>query len=421
MISNFAFLMRNTLRRLGLRAVFFVLLSIAVVVLASVVDDLLADLTLLRIDRAATETMLSLLASSMLPVTTFALTTMVSSFSAATDNVTPRATPLVTEDQTAQNAISVFLGAFIYAVTALVWINLGVFGDEGSLALFVATLAVMVWIVVTFLRWMDHLSSLVRVDETTKRVERAAGEALDRWIAHPGLGARPHGDWGSDAGFPVSAARDGYVQHIDIGAIAKLADDAGTEIRLDVLPGAYVDRRRTIAATRRPLGAAEMETLRGALTVTEQRHFASDFRFGLIVLAEIASRALSPGINDPGTAITALAAGTRLLARWFDEPEETAGATSHPAVYAPRLSPDDLLDDFIRPIARDGAGILEVAIRLQKMLGILARAGDGRHAELVSQHARAALARSLAALTLPEDQTVMRAAASGNALVTRPE
>ena len=52
---------------------------------------------------------LTILASSMLAVTTFSLSTMVSAYGAATSNVTPRATSLITEDKTTQNALSTFL------------------------------------------------------------------------------------------------------------------------------------------------------------------------------------------------------------------------------------------------------------------------------------------------------------------------
>ncbi len=52
---------------------------------------------------------LTILASSMLAVTTFSLSTMVSAYGAATSNVTPRATRLITEDKTTQNALSTFL------------------------------------------------------------------------------------------------------------------------------------------------------------------------------------------------------------------------------------------------------------------------------------------------------------------------
>ena len=52
-----------------------------------------------------------------------------------------------------------------------------------------------------------------------------------------------------------------------------------------------------------------------AFTIGAERTFDQDPRFGLCVLAEIASRALSPAVNDPGTAIDVIGRAVRLLVR----------------------------------------------------------------------------------------------------------
>jgi uncharacterized membrane protein len=46
------------------------------------------------------------------------------------------------------------------------------------------------------------------------------------------------------------------------------------------------------------------------------RYFDEDPRFGLITLSEIASRALSPAVNDPGTAIQIISSYVRLFSLW---------------------------------------------------------------------------------------------------------
>jgi Predicted membrane protein len=353
--------------------------------------------------------MLSLLAGSMLPVTTFSLTTMVSGFSAATTNATPRATPLVTEDRTAQNAISLFLGSFIYAVTGLTAYYLEFFGSKESFALFCVTVAVMAGIVVVFLRWMDHISALVRVDATTARIEGAAGRAFDSWIDAPGFAARPPAEWCAPADFPLHAGSEGYVQHVDVARLDTLAREAGCDLLLIVAPGSYLAPRRPFARSSRDLPPGTAAAMAGALTIDRGRDFAHDPRFGLITLAEVASRALSPGINDPGTAIAALTAGTRLLGGWIDRRRDAPRTVRFGNVFAGDLAARDLFEDLLRPIARDGAGTLEVAIRFQKMAMILGEAGDGLHAGLALAHARDALARSRKALDYDGDLQVLEA------------
>ncbi len=178
--------------------------------------------------------------------------------------------------------------------------------------------------------------------------------------------------------------------------------------------------------------------MRGAFVVEAERSFEQDPRFGLAVLAEIASRALSPAVNDPGTAIDVIGRAVRLLQPWAHRgeppPEGAVGReeTAHPGdgnlgekagpdedvacprVHVPPLAAADLLDDVFAPIARDGAGLIEVQMRLQKALIALAEMGDDAMTAAALEQSRRAIVRAEAALTLPEDVTRLRA------LVARP-
>jgi uncharacterized membrane protein len=87
------------------------------------------------------------------------------------------------------------------------------------------------------------------------------------------------------------------------------------------------------------------------------RYFDEDPRFGLITLSEIASRALSPAVNDPGTAIQIISSYVRLFSLWA-EPLDSKKTEKKPydRVAVPELTIEDLFEDAFRPLARDGAG-----------------------------------------------------------------
>ncbi len=70
-----------------------------------------------------------------------------------------------------------------------------------------------------------------------------------------------------------------------------------------------------------------------------------------------------------------------------------------------------MFDDAFSPIARDGAGTVEVSMRLLKALESLTFAGDGTMRAVAKHHANLALGRAEAALTFPQDvQNVRRVA-----------
>ena len=95
--------------------------------------------------------------------------------------------------------------------------------------------------------------------------------------------------------------------------------------------------------------------------------YDEDPRFGLIALTEIASKALSPGINDPGTAIQIIGSHERLFFLWNEVIKNNEGTNIlYDCITDPKISMIEFFDDAFRPISRDGADNLEVMLRLQK-------------------------------------------------------
>jgi uncharacterized membrane protein len=143
--------------------------------------------------------------------------------------------------------------------------------------------------------------------------------------------------------------------------------------------------------------------------VNDERTYDQDPRFGLAVLAEIASRAMSPAMNDGGTAIDVIGRSVRLLAIWRKSPNpEEIEEISFPQVWVPPLKVDDFFDDIFLPIARDGAGIIEVQVRLQKALLALAQLGDDVFKANAARHSRLAYKRAERVMVLEEEKAVLR-------------
>lgn len=146
--------------------------------------------------------------------------------------------------------------------------------------------------------------------------------------------------------------------------------------------------------------------IENTFSILPDRRFDQDPRFGLIVLSEIASRALSPAVNDPGTAIRVLGAGHRTLADFVDT-KRGAKAGIHLRVHAPALTIDDMFDDFFRPIARDGASVVEVQLRLCATLSSLAAHAPDIFGKIARRHADAAKRRADDALSFEGDRAAL--------------
>jgi len=372
------------------------------------------------IGHATLEGLLTIIASSMLTVSTFSLSILVSAYASAASTATPRATRLVMADNDAQNAIAAFVSAFIFSMIALVALGVGYYGPAGRLVLFVFTLCVLAYLILALLRWIGTLSTLGRMNHTIETVEKVATQAVRNWQALPGLGARLVVDAAAAQGAPVHARWTGYLQHVDVAGIEFAAQAAGATVHVCLRPGAFVSRQTVVARlSRAPAAEAHQdeqadladlaERVAKSFVIGRERTERQDPRFGLVMLSEIAQRALSPAVNDAGTAIAVLGAMTRVLVEGT-RPRDDDGASPAPDAPGIRhvtivpLDPADLVRDVLEPIARDGAGSLEVCLRIQKLLAIVAANTDGPLAAAALAEAGRARDHALACLRVPHER-----------------
>jgi uncharacterized membrane protein len=314
------------------------------------------------------------------------------------------------EDTTTQNVLAAFLGAFIFSLTGVIVLDTGFYTGASAAVILLVSVGVIGLVVVAILRWIGHLGELGSVVETSGRIERVAADAINDRRNLPCLGARPLTD--GQLEIPARATRfcawdTGYVQHIDLKALSQAAEKCAGSIFVVAQPGALVSPEDPLLYRS---GEFDEDKLKAAFTIADRRVFEQDPRFGVIVLSEIAQRALSKGVNDPGTAIDILTRLARVLSCYRSEDRPEAEPTL-PRVWMSPVKAEDLVRDAFDSIARDGAGMVEVQIRLQKTLALLARTGDAEMAEAVRGAARRALTLALDALPLEENRARVKALA----------
>lgn len=399
--------------RLWVKPLAVCILSIAAVFIAKTADHIGLDQSIPHVTPDSVEALLSIMAASMLVIAVFAVASMVSAYASASNSATPRSFTLIIADDVSQNALSTFIGAFIFSIVALTAAKNDVFQEAGLTALFVMTLVVFGVVILTFIRWVDQIARLGRLGASVEKVEAAAAAAMRHRRAAPALGGVP-AKRRLPQGQAIYASTVGYVQHVDIATLQAWAEKANGWVAVAALPGTFAAPGRALAYVGHESGeTAEIDSksVEAAFVIGRGRLFDEDPRFGLVVLSEIADRALSPGINDPGTAITVIGSLVRLLVLWA-EPVKDSPAPKYDRVEVPELSVRDMFDDAFTAIARDGASMIEVMLRLQKALETLSSIGDPSMRDAALAHSRLALARAENKLDLPEDVALVREAAA---------
>ncbi len=323
----------------------------------------------------ATDQILTLLSSSMLVITTFSLGTMVSAHNSAASNATPRAAPLLVEDNYAQNALSTFVGVFVYSVISLVALDAGVYGGGERTVLFGVTASVLVIVVITLIRWIDELTQLGQMHDTLSMIESATVAAIDSQIQSPcscGISFE-----GLPTGLDVPAGEVGYIQTIDFEAIDQIVGNTSARVYLQCQPGTFTHRHKPLC---RIVGVTDeqargmQEPILNAFVLGPRRTMLQDPRYGLLILSEVAARALSPGVNDPATAIDVIVVGMRTIDHWDQQwtaarqPDAPGKAVHYGWLYSNPIDMTELLRSCYDAIIRYGAGQYPVMARLLRAL-----------------------------------------------------
>ncbi len=296
------FLLKRFSERLWVKPLLASVVSVAGVFAAKVADGSALTDVVPEITVESIQTLLSIMASSVLVIASLAVTSMVAAYASASNTASPRAFPLVVADDRTQYALSAFVATFIYSIVGLIASKNEYFGPAGRFVLFTLTVLVLSLVVLTFVTWIDRIARLGRVGATILQVERVTAKALRERRERPYLGGHPQRIPTVD-GIPLYAEEIGFLQHIDMRGLQEAAEEANVRLDLMALPGTFLTPDREIV---RCLGEGQLaaDTVRAMLrkhfVVGRDRTFEDDPRFGRgSAVADCRPRAFTSG-QRPG-------------------------------------------------------------------------------------------------------------------------
>ena len=354
-------------------------------------------------------TLLGAVASSTIGVAGTVFSITIAALSLAAGQMGPRLLRNFTRDRGNQLTLGIYLGTFSYALMVLRSVRTQ---EEGA---FVPHLALSIGILLAFVCvgtlvfFVGHMAGRINVDTVVDLVSEEVRQAIQHLMLPDAAPPRPDPARWHDAA-PVHDTRRGYLQHLDEGALADWAAQRGAAIRLTIRPGDYVFPGSVIAAVCGPADGAE-DAIHGATALGGQRVSSADLEFAIRQLVEVAVRALSPGINDPHTAMSIL---DRLGAGLCDAAPLwlATGVTlrdGRAVLVVPAIDYGGLTDAMFHMIRQNASGSAAVLIRMMEVLTAVAgvERDPGRLAEL-QRHADLVAGDAGRSLTTPEDLEVVR-------------
>ena len=332
---------------------------------------------------------LSVIGGSMVTVAGTVFSVTIAAVVYASGQYGPRLLSNFMGDRGNQVTLGTFISTFVYCLLVLRTVRSA---DEAGSGEFVPDLALMIALVLALcsiavlIYFIHHVPSKLHINSVIADIgEKLASNLKTRFPESLGEahqdGAPPArdaitGDHGQDdePGIPIMAQSSGYLQLIDDDLLLDLAQQYDIILRLRVQPGDFLHPGRTIADARpasritEPANAA----IAGAFAVGIRRTALQDIRFLVDELVEIAARALSPGVNDPFTAITCIDwLGAALLDVSLREAPSRLRADKNGAlrVVAYPVTFESLVERSFGALSQYCAGDALAALRYAEVLG----------------------------------------------------
>jgi uncharacterized membrane protein len=238
----------------------------------------------------------------------------------------------------AQLTLGTFIATFMFSLFGFTLLDSSI--NDVNLAYLLVTVTILLgagsFFVLIF--YIHHIATFIQAPRVIDDVSRALMARL-KMLPQKGTDSGPteRSRSGKDQAakqtivHELLTPRSGYVQVIDFDAMLERAVSRDLHIELLIYPGQFVLVSQALANVHHSQSIDDdlLAELLNLVTLGSERTATQDLSFAMDQLVEIAVRALSPGINDPFTAINCidqLAAGLSLLsdrelpsARLFDE------------------------------------------------------------------------------------------------------
>ncbi|HVL69798.1 MAG TPA: DUF2254 domain-containing protein [Vicinamibacterales bacterium] len=352
--------------------------------------------------------LLSAIVSSMMTVVAVTFSVTIVALTVASQHYGPRLLNSFMRDTTVQVVLGLLIGTFAYSVLLLGSVQKG-WGEP----LHWATMGAMVLVgvsVAALIVFVHHVSRSLQISSLVVQIR---GEFIDAVQRHypPLAGEAAAGAPGAVS--DVRADRGGYLQRVDEPSLVALAERAKTRITIVREPGKFLFPGVVLARVDPPVADADFaQAVNEACTVGPDRTTRHDVEFAIKQLVEIALRGLSPGVNEPFTAIVCIdriGEALGLVARRNSPESEVRDAADVTRLVVPRQTFEGLLRAAFDPIRLFAGPNPAVYARL---LDTAAALGDVivREEDLQAVRHQVRLVREAAegALSTPDDLAFVR-------------
>jgi len=332
-------------------------------------------------------TILSTIAGSMITVTGVVFSITIVALTLASSQFGPRLLRNFMQDRTNQVVLGIFIATFVYCLLILQSVSSieeTIFVPNISVSFSVALALINVGVLIHFIH---HISTSIQAESVISSVnsemldniqrlfpDEIGDEAEDR--EKESEEQRSNQNWIENA-YRIESKTHGYLQAIDNEGLLEIAQENDLLIYLPHRPGEYIIKGNPLVLIEQSIesGGGVESSLINSFIIGPQRTPEQDAEFTIHQLVEVALRALSPGINDPFTAISCIdrltSAICDLTHRAFPSPYRYDDDESL-RIIAKAVTFEGIIDAAFDQIRQYGESSVAVTIRLLEALKTIA-------------------------------------------------
>ena len=270
----------------------------------SVGKSIISKEPFLKIDNVDTaRSLLSSLLTGLISLFTFTFAMVMIVLTQVTSSFSPRLLPDLLRKRGSQVVLGVIVGTVCFTIVVLSNVQTMSSGPEVPLLSTLVNLLLGFGCVISFIYFIYKISNEVQIGNILNNTYRKTRDVLNRELQSGSY----YENWKEDEKFySVEAWDSGYFDKITEHEFKKASKKLGLKLRFLKTQGEYLLKRDAFIEINTPLNKQIKELLKENVLLRHQEMVKENFFYGFKHLTEIAVKALSPAVNDPGTAVQAV-------------------------------------------------------------------------------------------------------------------
>lgn len=273
-------------------------------------------------DSDVAQTLLNTLIGALISLTVFSFSMVMVMLNNAAANFSPRMLPELIADKFHQIVLGVYLGTIIFCI--FLAINVTPSQPKIPLPGFSVLIGILLGIVclIFFVFFIHSISKSVQVSYVLNSLYATTRDNMEKGsVGKLGNESLPNGvgDW-----HKIPSKNSGYLESVSMNYLHEICEENDLKIRVLTSEGMFVLENIPVFACSKEVDEEIAEELLNGLTFSVNELVRKDHALGFKHITEVAVKAMSPGINDPGTAISAIDYLTILFSLKLGLPESGA-------------------------------------------------------------------------------------------------